>query len=139
MKTLITITLFAFALTVSGQDFLQTWTDYEKYCNELVPDTITISGTIVQRAVPITDEQGQVISYVMVSCGDTTWDKYECDEFKNESLHFTGFSSNHWDVSLGRLVINQPSCDAVTKKVICQVKRQQSAFDELFIIWLKQQ
>ena len=132
-KLLFTLMILVASQMMMAQSFLQEWTKYEKYCSELVPDTIIIAGTVVQKAIPLNNEAGELISYIMVSCGDTTWDKYECNEFKNDNkLIINGV---YWNGNWGSL-ISKLNCNNVEKQVICMIKREFPYFDG-FIIWLK--
>lgn len=134
-KLLCTLMILVASFTLTAQSFFEEWANYEAYCSELVPDTITITGTLVQKAIPLNDEQGKLISYVMVSCGDTTWDAYKCKEFKEDDSYNSNWGTVVWNGNWGTVQVK--SCNETTKKVICQIKRRQPELDMNFIIWLK--
>lgn len=112
--------------------FLSLYQDYEAYCMELVPDTISITGTVAKKAVPV-EEDGKIVSYVMVSCGDTVWSEPNCKKYLKDDEPWWG---NHLIADTMFFLRTTAKCDDVSKKHVCFVKRERPSW-EGFIQWLK--
>lgn len=135
----ILILLILLPITASAQSLPELIREYEKYCAEMVQDTIEVQGTIHYELVPVMD--GGKIDYYTYGQADTTWSKPECPEFKEFSwargavLRFEPDDMVLYD---GRLVQSEIRQKRITRKHICLVKRREVApFSEHFWEWVK--
>jgi len=100
--------------------------EYEAYCNELVPDTITEYGEVN----PI--RGGKL---------DTIWKGYKCREFKHGNrLSFPDCFSGGWQIvdGMGNVLQESQGPVYVGRLHICAVKRREvEPWGEHFWNWLK--
>ena len=100
--------------------------EYEAYCNELVPDTITEFGEVN----PI--RGGKL---------DTIWKGYKCREFKHGNrLSFQDCFSGGWQIvdCMGNVLEESQGPVYVGRLHICAVKRRElEPWGEHFWNWLK--
>lgn len=120
----------------AAQKFADLIREYEKYCAEMVQDTIEQDGTITYELVPVMNNER--IEYYHYGKADTTWSKLECPEFKDSDVRLHGTILRWAD-----RVIQLPSPEFkpqknITRKHVCLVKRREVApFSEDFWEWVK--
>lgn len=61
-------------------NFFVEWQKYLSDCNQLVPDTVSQSGTVKCELVPV-KMNGKIVSYNTVPI-DTAWNKCDCEDYK---------------------------------------------------------
>lgn len=137
MKNFLILLIFL-PITASAQSLPELIREYEKYCAEMVHDTIEVQGTIHYELVPVMD--GGKIDHYTYGQADTTWSKPECPEFKEFSwLRQTVFRLEPEMVLYGGGLF-QPEMPQkrITRKYYCLVKRREvDPFSEHFWEWVK--
>lgn len=141
MKHILILLIFL-PITASAQSLPELIREYEKYCAEMVNDTIEVQGTIHYELVPVMD--GGKIDHYTYGQADTTWSKPECPEFKESSwargtvLRFEPAEMVLYEVSGGRIVQSEMPQKRITRKYYCLVKRREvDPFSEDFWEWVK--
>lgn len=130
-KIIFTILILLVSISVQSQDLKKWIAKYEKYCNQKVEDTIKQYGEVTYKHIPVKDNQGKILHYV-ISVKDTVWNAPNCPEFKEEvktNYGFT-FTSDYYvnNASLTPGVISNPiettKPITVSRKYKCLVKRK---------------
>jgi hypothetical protein len=96
MRNIYLLLLILLGLTAQSQpiekELNQLYLQYSEYCNTVVDDTVTLTGIIKGRVVPVY-EGTCITSYETVyDSKDTTWEKLTCKKYKMETtiiMHFT--------------------------------------------------
>lgn len=127
------------------------WDEYLQDCNELVNDTITQTGTVNCRLVPIKMD-GKIVSYSQVPI-DTVWNKCDCNDYKNYgNLVLTGMwwtsdtltgTSGWMDCNIrttnSYIVKNSEKTKIeyeIIRQKVCVVKKRKTSMDDFLNRWL---
>lgn len=138
---------------VAAQSFQELILEYEKDCNRLVLDTIDQDGIISYENIPVINESGNTINYVL-SNPDTVWQEPDCYEYKNSATYYlTSSSLGIYDLVSDGYAINLPGSDIawssfvenipihkdyITRQYVCKVKKREVVpFSEHFWEWIK--
>lgn len=131
------------------------WDKYLNDCNELVSDTTDQYGIVKVNLIPV-KVNGKIMSYA-IEPQDTTWDKYECDDYKfiptdrlifNNTSVFTsngsGYITTGGSITGSVLYSNDKLYTTESKavqeyrierKVICKIKKRKASFEDFFTRW----
>ncbi|MEX0314730.1 MAG: hypothetical protein AB3N18_11175 [Allomuricauda sp.] len=147
-KTLLILILLP--IVSFGQDLKQYIQDYEKYCNQIVLDTIEQQGHVTESFKLIDREKG----YWGVKL-DTTWYEPECPEFKTTRVIYWTSPTIQWHgvttdteligdfVSSGGISGSERGNKKqrpISRDYVCECKRREvQPFSEHFWEWVKDQ
>lgn len=124
---------------------------YEAHCNEMVADTITQTGTINYKTIPVKDKNGNILHYALGQA-DTIWHQPDCPEYKDNGLLWDYYSPpNRFSFSSDISLIEGTNVGAITgttkqhkttvkieREYICGVKRRRvEPFSDRFWDWIK--
>ncbi len=146
-KLLFTLMLMPTLLLAQNPTFFEAYQEYVDDCNELVLDTITQSGTIEMKYIPV--EMNGVIDHFKLAPIDTVWNDYHCPEYKS----FLSFSSGIDEITqlqnFGSYYTNVNTCNytvkssekmdtkkvSITREVVCTVKKRMPTFEDFLGRW----
>ena len=132
--------------------FEQRWSEYLADCNELVNDTITQTGIVKCKLVPVKME-GKIVSYNQLPT-DTVWEKCDCGDYKYYSDNHSNFIWSSGSVGIGTTgtLINDNNtneyvvrnsekvnieCD-ITRDKVCVIKKRKASMEDFLERWLKE-
>ena len=150
-KAVLLLVMFMPLFLLAQTTFEQRWSEYLADCNELVNDTITQSGIVKCKLVPVKME-GKIVSYNQLPT-DTVWNKCGCKDYK----YFPdwNFSDLVWTGSRGivttsglltydnneYIVRNSEKINVeykITRDKVCVIKKRKASMDDFLERWLKE-
>lgn len=145
MKKAILI-LFLVPQLIMAQSFQELIKAYEIECSETVKDTIKQNGTVTYKHLPVRNESGDIVHFVLGK-PDTTWAKPKCHAYKRYASHnwqigtlsanpSLTFTTN--DGYILGTVKEEPYKSHITRKYVCNVKKREvKPFSNHFWNWIK--
>lgn len=123
MKTLILVLLVTLSGTLSAQTLPELIEAYERYCDEIVLDTIELKGEVRYNSLPVYDGD-KIVAHKLTSV-DTLWETPECPIYKDidDFSYYRGTIlrlNSGGSSTIGNYII----IDVVKKSHVCEVKRR---------------
>ena len=125
--------LVVLSTQAKSQTFLELYSEYKEYCEELIDREVTQTGTVQYELIPVKNSVGKTVQYERLVVSDTIWNDIDCPEYKHEREFFS-MGNFYWDNDTLQFntYYNSELEEEVTRKHICKVKRENPTPDGFF-------